>query len=238
MSVKKALAVKKTQVFSNKQYSYLEDTKEPLVGNIILDNLDLELLDRPECETNFDYFQLIPYISLVDYKTGRIFIYTRGNKSNEGRLVGKCSIGIGGHIEDEGGANPANTLLNAAIREIEEEIGIDLFDDKFNYIHQYLNKRYTSPYIMTMASYIDEVSRVHLGIPTAVVVDMEAVKEHSKLEHGVITKGEWLTKTEIINQNIELEEWSKIILAYINVRNEDLPRDEHLQSEEETSTED
>lgn len=80
-------------------------------------------IPRSNCETNFDFRQLLPYVVIVDQQK-RIICYNRPVKGGgEGRLAGNFSIGFGGHIElDDWNINPWLTCFAAVNRELNEEL--------------------------------------------------------------------------------------------------------------------
>lgn len=90
-----------------------------------LSNIDLinelarisDFIPRAYCEYNPLYKQIIPYIIGV---TPDKKIFTMERIEGDDRLIGKISIGIGGHINDidEG----SNTILDGARRELLEEV--------------------------------------------------------------------------------------------------------------------
>jgi predicted NUDIX family phosphoesterase len=110
--IKYALTIPKPEVLNQNVYI------TPSVRDIL--KAQPSLVDRAVCETDLSTVQLIPYIALVDVSNDetKYFVYTRGKASGEGRLVGKCSIGIGGHMEDsmESGGEPATHIARFARR--------------------------------------------------------------------------------------------------------------------------
>ncbi len=219
---KKALVVKKSQIFSKQQHRVLKNG-DTLLTSILLENIDAELMDRSFCETDEDYFQLIPYITLLDPLNGKFFTYMRGGSSGESRLIGKCSVGLGGHIEEEPDQDESlgDVIKRCILRELHEEIGIDFStEESFSYILGHLNKNFDNM-VIAFAKYSDDVSKVHLAVPVVLLVDSAKITELSTMESGVITQGKWMSKTELNESTeIELEEWSKIVLAHTQVRSE------------------
>ena len=109
---------------------------------------------RAEAEDDTAYKQLIPYILL--HRDGEFFGYTRAKGQGEARLLGRRSIGIGGHVEEyvdgeEGVDRTSPAVLRAAMRELDEEVGVDLVD-----------------VTLVLAGLVnddsDPVGRVHLGV--------------------------------------------------------------------------
>ena len=74
-------------------------------------------------EHNFDFRQLIPYGILVDIEKKKILAYRKTKESNEKRLHGFWSIGVGGHVEPCDGEG-WEAVENAFKREMKEELGI------------------------------------------------------------------------------------------------------------------
>jgi len=85
-------------------------------------------IERWLCEQDKTTVQLIPYILLFN-KKGQLFKYQRKG-GGEGRLEGKWSIGVGGHINEEdcryashkGKEIGWDTVIEGAVREINEEM--------------------------------------------------------------------------------------------------------------------
>ena len=164
------------------------------------------LRSRPECETDENFFQLIPYIMLINQRN-EIYCYTRGKAGDEDRLHSKLSIGLGGHVD--AAPTPGNllTLLRAeAARELNEETGILV----------------GNPEVFTFDKYIvdhsDAVGRVHLGLLTSYMVDnLQLVNaELNVIEKGEFRSVENLTRPEVYAR---LENWSRHVVD--DIRNGD-----------------
>jgi predicted NUDIX family phosphoesterase len=190
---KKALSVKASDVVN---------------GDIDLSKCDTYLLDRDQCETDFNYRQLIPYILFLNPKNGKFLVYQRGNKGNETRLHSLYSLGVGGHVEEE--ANRSDTyrvLARSAVRELKEEINYSCNEeDEENILNSLMFDR------LVISSDTSDVNRVHLGlaivfIPTQPLYDLAEEKD-------VIKNTTWICLKNIVNQGLELEEWSQLSLEY------------------------
>lgn len=175
-------------------------------SNLFFNDSLAGLFDRVFAETDSSYLQVIPYITLIN-ENNEIFIYTRGNLSEEGRLTGKCSIGLGGHIEES--PSDTKTLRNiiddAAHRELLEEVGID---------YDFSNAVYSIVY-----SPSDPVGAVHLAVMTVIHVKSTDLGE---MEAGVITKGKWVNlslvkdyKDYMVENALVFEPWSDLLLTGI-----------------------
>ncbi len=109
----------------------------PCAQDEIIDHIEgagLWLGPRPILEEDPTYRQTIPYV-ILQYQN-KIVQYTRTSSGGEGRLHGRASIGLGGHIDLEDVIGDASkidlrqTLGRAAARELDEELGIVEFADK------------------------------------------------------------------------------------------------------------
>jgi predicted NUDIX family phosphoesterase len=196
---------------------------------------DIFLATRPACETDETSLQLIPYITLVDDSgpEPKFFIYTRGKASGEQRLIGKCSIGLGGHIEQIKllkilNYPLINSVAETAAIELEEELGLLV---PFAVFANAMKPGYTNtpqgfanalivPNAGLLYNEITPTDVVHLGVSFVL-----RAKEFDmyNLELDVITRGRWMTYSEITTttDNIELEVWSQVVLEKLNMIFED-----------------
>ena len=162
--------------------------------------IDRELVDNKEDLTIGKLFpQIIPVI-LVQNEDGDYLTYARNG--NETRLHGSRSLLIGGHvdIDDIDFSNPKETIIKSAIRELEEEIGLDKF--KFDFMYE----KYI-PYEYIIYSNQDEVSQVHVGLLAKISVNKEDIKPSDE-----IYDVSWLPKEKLILQTDQYEEWSQIVI--------------------------
>lgn len=158
--------------------------------------------DRTNAEINPSLKQLIPYAVVM--RAGKVLAYRRGTSGGEGRLHGKVSIGVGGHINPvdiqpitiEGHTFTSKSLL-ALIRELKEELGVELGSGGINRIlfQGYVNEE------------VNPTGHVHLGLIYTVHLfdDAEVVFEHS------LTDPTWLPARELHPSESladELEYWS------------------------------
>lgn len=163
----------------------------------ILGSANLSFKDRATMEEDPSYKQLIPYCIFIH--ENKIFSYQRTPKGGENRLHNKYSIGVGGHINpvDSLGSDD-NVYLNGMLREIEEEVG------KLDYAEHH-----------TMGMINDDsnpVGAVHIG-----VVEVFKLKE-SKLntKDEALSNGVFIELSEIIKNKDNYENWSKIIIDFID----------------------
>lgn len=191
-------------------------------------DIDTSLESRDTCETDESLLQILPYMTifsnpgyeyigdvqegfdyiehLVKHPDTKIFIYARGAGGGEGRLIGKCSIGIGGHIEKAPSEfmNLLDVIVNGATLEAQEEVSLELDYDEVQFAIEESN------FIIDQTN---PVGKVHLGMSLYLPIDESYTGAH---EEGIITKGKWMTLKEIeaavIASEIELENWSTLVL--------------------------
>lgn len=182
-------------------------------------NKTTALLQRSDCESDLNYLQIIPYITLYDPNICCFFIYQRGNKGGEDRLHGRCSLGLGGHVEVQPKENDPDDFINILTletsRELFEETGLTVDDIPLDKIkNAFLEENFGLIHCRQT-----NVDKVHLGLSLVFQVDHSLV---TKTEENVISKGQWLTIGEIYEKafsgEIELESWSKIVLQTINLQ--------------------
>jgi len=155
-------------------------------------------LPRPEAEQDPSHKQLIPYVLI---KCGEKYLtYVRGKRAGETRLVGKRSVGIGGHINPVDNEVPLfgidyrEIYENAVQREVDEEINID--GSRSDRIVALLNDD------------TNEVGAVHLGVVHVLTVDNENVTRNEQM----ITQLEFMTLDELHAVRDEMETWAQLCL--------------------------
>lgn len=152
---------------------------------------------RSEAETNLDFKQLIPYVIMSC--NGKLLSYVRGQRAGETRLVGRRSIGIGGHINptDEMpllDSDFLDTYLSAVQREVAEEVSIEV--GHRDRVVALLNDDST------------EVGRVHLGIVHHWLLEAPKVSKREQM----ITQMAFMTPAELHDVRESLETWSQLCL--------------------------
>lgn len=150
---------------------------------------------RDEMEKDPRYKQLIPYCI---FRCGdQLFQYTRGKLQGEGRLRGKRSIGVGGHICNQDELGTASPYREALQRELAEEIHIET--PTRDHLIGLLNDDST------------EVGRVHLGIVHLFEVDEPKVhaREASMLDAG------FAPARDLLRDLDGFETWSQLCLSHL-----------------------
>jgi predicted NUDIX family phosphoesterase len=213
--MKKALCIKYDDVF---KVPRAELHSENIISNpiSILDK-PVYLLDRKDCETDLNYLQIIPYITLVDVYTSEIFVYKRGGDSGEKRLIGEVSIGLGGHIEESPINNEptVNVIIEAIMRELNEEVGLPINDS----LRKLLIKKFNESNFGCFYCNEKDVDKVHLALSLIISIPRQLLGESEK---GIITNGRWLSveelKIAIQEDEVKLENWSKLVFNLIETK--------------------
>lgn len=163
-------------------------------------DLDTFVADRDICETDPSIQQLLPYIVLINSETGKFFVYGRGKGGAESRLVGKLSIGLGGHVDHPNYGNLSSLLREEAYRELKEEANVVPSAISFyKLISDQLPDGNEVP-----------VGSVHIGLLGLAFVTDDDIGE---LEEGIILDGTWMDKTELLQNLSRFENWSKMIIS-------------------------
>lgn len=155
-------------------------------------------LPRPEAEKDPRYKQLIPYQLFCCQ--GRYFVYQRGGGVGEGRLAGRLSIGIGGHINSTDSVGDQLTIEDyyaALHREREEEL--------------ICPAAMSADFIGWLNDDSDPVGEVHLGALHLCQVENEtdvAIRLHGEDLHPC----GWWPVSQIIREAARFEKWSMLAL--------------------------
>lgn len=145
-------------------------------------------MPRPEAEVDQAMKQVIAYC--VVKSEGDILVMRRLKTQGEARLHNRCSIGVGGHIND---TDATRDVVEAGlIRELEEEV--------------FLDASYKLTYLGLINDNSSEVNTVHVGLCYLVEVPNHAcrIRETEKME------GSWVPCTELRKLWDSLEGWSRI----------------------------
>ena len=158
---------------------------------------------RAEAETSPTSIQVIPYIVLEH--GGDIFTYSRNKNGGEARLHDQLSIGIGGHINDQDSHESLEAYLLGTIREIQEEVGLDIpLQAIGNTAHGLLHDPNS------------EVGRVHIGVLHVLHISGEQMSRalanaESSMSHPRLVPVHDLMEPEVFEQ---LESWSQWALEH------------------------
>lgn len=157
-------------------------------------------MPRSEAEADPAFKQIIPYVILGC--GGKYLSYVRGRRSGEARLVGRRSIGIGGHINPVDdmplfSADFRDAYRGAVEREVAEEVTVSVgHDDR---VVGLLNDDST------------EVGRVHLGMIHLWVLESDGVRKGEQM----ITQMAFMSPDELQGVRDSLESWSRLCLDHL-----------------------
>jgi predicted NUDIX family phosphoesterase len=164
--------------------------------------------DRESAESDESVKQIIPYI-IVRLNTDeqgedKFLVYQRTKQSGESRLMGKHSIGVGGHINEDDKSpkvyarHESQVALEAFFacirREISEELEIDLYPGF------HIRGVIYDP--------SDAVGRVHFGF----VVEFVAMHGTVKARDEAISDPHFVTVSKLKGMQDQLENWSRLVL--------------------------
>lgn len=171
--------------------------------------------ERDALEVDEAFRQLLPYVVLTqvgpDDKT-RFFVYQRGKGVGEGRLLGKVSIGLGGHIDladvvhEQSIIDLTATIGSAMSRELQEEV-------------EFSNPTAETPAdsdmnifsVGTLIDNTDTVGRVHVGLVLNAQMGEGVVAKCTEEE---LTTLSMMTPQELLDSGLPLENWTRIIAEF------------------------
>lgn len=194
---KKILVIDRSTLFSEGYFQGFAPADGLNYHNIIHDNYFY--MPRNVVEPDPRYKQPIAYAILVNKESRHIFAYQRAgtNDYSEQRLRGKWSWGIGGHIDKVDSEEP-DPIKSSLLREIEEELEIDGFDDP--QILGYINDDQT------------EVGMVHFGLLYLIETSSKKVKPKDKeISWGGFMSYDQLEEICMLDDK-NVESWSEISL--------------------------
>lgn len=162
--------------------------------------------------------QILGYFQITDQQ-GRILTYQR--KGKEKGLLGKWSIGVGGHVSHEDYLVVSDTFCNelpdlneiifeGSKRELEEELGIDTrWIDQFNSPDDLVEAIKSIIY-----TYDDNTSTMHVGLPLQLEMS-DHLMDTIKLDPAEFLNYKWLTPAELKLSGLEFETWSAILIDHM-----------------------
>ena len=154
-----------------------------------------QFLKRDSAETNYDYFQVIPY--MVIFRGNEVFLTKRTKKQSEIRLHEKRSIGVGGHLNHGDGALE-QIVRSGMNRELKEEL------EDFNHSEP--------KFLGTLIDDSVDVSLVHLGLVYRLDTKEEIrIRETGKME------GVFVTLNQLADGRLfsTLESWSAMLTKHL-----------------------
>lgn len=152
-----------------------------------------QFLNRNLAENDACFKQIIPYMV---YRHGdKYFLMQRSGKAGEQRLANKFSLGIGGHIQAKD-LLETKSIIEWGKREFLEEVNF--------------RGNFESKFLGIINDELSEVGKVHLGI----VFILEGNSDDISVREELVG-GELLTLSEILEKQVEIEAWSKIVIDYL-----------------------
>jgi len=158
-------------------------------------------IPRSRAEADPACKQLIPYVIMTH--GGKCLSYVRGKRAGESRLVGRRSIGIGGHINPLDDmplfdADFAVAYSTAVKREVVEEVSVDAdYDERL---------------VALINDDSTEVGQVHLGIVHLWTLESAKVTKREQM----ITQMTFMTPVELQAVRDSLETWSRLCLDHFD----------------------
>jgi predicted NUDIX family phosphoesterase len=181
---------------------------------------------RHELETDERFGQFLPYVVLRNRAADgldRFFEYQRTSKVGEGRLGGKKSIGVGGHVDLIDVKYDSNSIIDvvattafAVAREMDEEIrfmrhdNVEFgFDELRNgsWEKEQKPEKLLPKFELVINDQSDAVGRVHYGV--VMTIDVPDGFTPFCKEPELNTIG-WRTAEEI--KADDLENWSRLLI--------------------------
>ena len=164
---------------------------------VVTSSSQLAYLNRSEAEHDKRYKQLIPYVLVLC--NGKILRYRRGKGSQETRLHGLYSVGVGGHIsdQDDGLFSKDIGYQEGMRRELMEEVAVDEVD---------------AVPVAVINDDSTEVGLVHFGV----VHVMRVVDESVAGRRSGIVGPEFIPISEATKNASAYESWSRFCLENLD----------------------
>jgi predicted NUDIX family phosphoesterase len=159
---------------------------------VLLEGRHTLFLPRCEAEDDPSYKQLIPYC--LFRCAGRVLHYRRGTGAGEGRLLGKRSVGIGGHISEADAGGSDHPYEVGMRREIEEEIEV--------------GAAFRESILGLINDDRTEVGKVHLGVVHVFELDEPNIRPRE----ATISEVGFAPPVELAAHADDFETWSQICL--------------------------
>lgn len=158
--------------------------------------------------------QILGYFQFVNNE-GKYFAYQR--KGKEKGLFGQWSIGIGGHVSqedlfdvreytDEVYPHIATLIYAGALRELQEEVGIDArWFSEFNSVDDFIEA-----VDRALVSNTTVTSAVHVGIP--LTINVSSFIDQMNLDPAEFCNFKWVTVEELQANVDQYEDWSQMLI--------------------------
>jgi predicted NUDIX family phosphoesterase len=152
---------------------------------------------RATVEDDPSFKQIIPYV-LVRHGE-KFLLMQRTSKQTEKRLHGKCSVGVGGHINDLEVLGSGQNVIHAGLeRELDEEVHL-------------LGRRKSLDLRGVISDDSTPVGQVHLGL----VFVLETDSPDFRVNEPDLMTAEWAS-TDLLKERYErMETWSQIAFKHV-----------------------
>lgn len=197
----------------------------------IMNSLKTHWIPRSECETDPAFKQLIPYClfrAKLPTRSDPFYLrYRRTKKSGEARLVGECSLGIGGHISLDDtmqrlGDDLADTLHNEEMQAVQKRSILQnmhkplVLDSAYYFgIQRELDEELRIDVSCTGFNTVglvnddsNDVGKVHLGVVHIVELALPSAHPNDKASSSMYFD----TKYGIREDKSMFEKWSQILI--------------------------
>ncbi len=162
----------------------------------------LSYMDRAAAELDPRFKQVIPYT--VIRKGNLVFRYQRTKQGGEGRLHGKWSVGVGGHINPcDGAVDEEQSYQRAVWRELNEEVSFE---------NDEVRRTITLPIRGLLYETSSPVGRVHFGIVHELKVGFDWKWD---LRDEALANGEFVPIYELKRSQDDYETWSRMVIDSI-----------------------
>jgi len=146
---------------------------------------------REDAERDPSFKQIIPYVTV---RHGDMWLmFHRKAAQTEVRLHNMYSLGLGGHINDEG-QDADNPIMSGLYKELGEEIA--------------LTGHSVPRYIGVINDDETEVGRVHLGL----MFELHAASVGFTLPEAHKMSAQWVAEKDLRGYYPQMETWSQLIL--------------------------
>lgn len=182
---------------------------------------------RLVAETDVNTRHLLPYVNVFRVKDGtlEVFVYRRVKGIGEERLLGKHSIGVGGHInishaqfhDGHSQLNLGMTIMHNVMEELIEELSIN-DEPIINYLLSQ-NIRVQPSIYGYINDNSDEVGKRHLGVSMLMIIPEEfdpVCAEASAETIGFVSVEKLKAELCDGDSEFEFENWSSLILANLS----------------------
>lgn len=164
-----------------------------------------ELVERDAAEHDPTYKQLIPYVMLRH--RGLVLTYARTSGSGESRLLGRISVGFGGHIEETDLASSEHPADSFDARSYSQALERELYEE-LSFPFWFAGMRSHSAHGGWINDDSNEVGRVHLGV---VHIQEYPAFDVASNDPAVTILG-FADPRVLLRMGDQLETWSRLLL--------------------------